>query len=828
MPDLLEGATWSCARTSPGFLDAADPSALDALEWLPASVPGTAAEALAAAAAPNVADHDYDSEDWWFRCRFSGGPGTWRLHLHGIATLADVWVNARHVARTENMFLRTSVSLEDLSGDNELVIRCAALSPALAVKRPRPRWRTAQVENQALRWFRTNLLGRVPGWAHTPRTVGPWRPVEITQDDPPLGAALDTFVRTSCTDDGGHVDAAIRFSALPGWAEEAGDGAPVLVCLGREAPFEVERHGQDLILRASLPVSGFERWWPHTHGAQPLYDVGLRLGTVVHPLGRVGFRTVEVDRTDGGFTFVVNGVPIFVRGANWFPPDPVSLRSNDDEVRKRLGLARDANLNMVRIPGTTTYADQAVLEACDEFGLLLWHDCMFAFMDYPDDEAFVAGVRAELRQAFAGLSGHPSLAIVCGNQEVDEISAMNGGGSQAGSESELFDTVIPALTAELLPGVEFVGSNPTGGDPLYRPDTGVSQYFGIGGYLRPLNALRRDDVRFAAECLCYATPPEPEAVTGLGGANVAVHDPRWKVGIHHDPGRSWDMDDVRSFYMREVFGVDPMWERYSDAERALDLGRATNAFLMEYVFTEWRCNERSGGGLVLGLHDIALGAGWGLLDIGGQPKAPWYSVRRVSGPICVLLMDEGLNGLFAHVHNDTPESFSGELAVNLFTNGETLSTQAVQPVSVKARGAEVVNLYNLFDEFTDLNYAYRFGPPTYDVIAVTLTDAAGSVLSDAVFLPVGQARPLEGDIGLSAVVRTSDGPPQVRVTTRRFAQWVSVSAAGYRPSDSWFHLPPGSERVITLFDGDQSRPPRGRVRALNSTVAAVMRPEQAS
>ena len=77
-------------------------------------------------------------------------------------------------------------------------------------------------------------------------------------------------------------------------------------------------------------------------------------------------------------------------------------------------------------------------------------------------------------------------------------------------------------------------------------------------------------------------------------------------------------------------------------------------------------------------------------------------------------------------------------------------------------------------------------------------------------------------------MRSTNGTPQVRVTTRRFAQWVSVSAPGYRPSDSWFHLPPGSERVITLLDGDPSRPPRGRVRALNSTVAAVIRPAEES
>ncbi len=825
MPDLLQDSTWSCAHTRPGLLETADPSLLDALEWIRATVPGTAAEALAAAGARDVADHDYDGEDWWFRCRFHGAPGAWQLHLGGIATLADVWVNGTHVARTENMYLRSSVTLDGLGGENELVIRCEALRPALDARRPRARWKTTQVENHTLRWFRTNLLGRVPGWARTPRTVGPWRPVAITQNDGPLDAVGDAFVHASCDGDGGRVDAALRFAALPDWAGDTGQEPPVLVCLGREAPLEVLQHDDGVTVRATLPVAGFERWWPHTHGPQPLYDVSVRIGGASHRLGRVGFRTVEVDRSDGGFTFVVNGVPIFVRGANWFPPDPVSFRSSEEDVRRRLTLVRDANLNMVRVPGTTAYADRSLLDACDDLGVLLWQDCMFAFMDYPDDEAFVAGVGAELRQAFAELSGHASLAIVCGNQEVAEIAAMNGG-TQRGYTSELFDSFIPSLTAALLPGVEFVASNPTGGEPLYRPDTGVSQYFGIGGYLRPLGALRRDDVRFAAETLCYATPPEPEAVIRLGGANIAVQDPRWKEGVHHDPGRSWDMDDVRSFYVREVFGVDPLWERYSDAERALDLGRATNAFLMQTVFSEWRCNERAGGGLVLGFNDVAPGAGWGLVDVTGEPKAPWFAMRRVSESICVLMMDEGLNGLYAHVFNDTAEAFTGELAVQLFTNGETMSEEAVHPVNVKARDSLVVSLTNLFDEFTDLNYAYRFGPPKYDVIAVTLKDEAGLVRSDDVALPLGQARSVEGDVGLSAVTISSGAEPRLRVTTRRFAQWVSVNAPGYRPSDSWFHLPPRSERVITLFDGDPSRPPRGRVRALNSTVAAVIAPEE--
>ena len=129
-------------------------------------------------------------------------------------------------------------------------------------------------------------------------------------------------------------------------------------------------------------------------------------------------------------------------------------------------------------------------------------------------------------------------------------------------------------------------------------------------------------------------------------------------------------------------------------------------------------------------------------------------------------------------------------------------------MSVKARDAVVVNLSNLFDEFTDLNYAYRFGPPKYDVIAVTLKDEIGrGALGRR--RPARWARPGRSRVtSASAPSAISAGAePQLRVTTRRFAQWVSVSAPGYRPSDSWFHLPPGSERIVTLLDGDPVPPP---------------------
>jgi beta-mannosidase len=344
--------------------------------------------------------------------------------------------------------------------------------------------------------------------------------------------------------------------------------------------------------------------------------------------------------------------------------------------------------------------------------------------------------------------------------------------------------------------------------------------------------VRRDHVRFAAECLAFATPPERATVDAVcGGATRAGHDPVWKLGVHHDAGRSWDMDDVRDYYVHELFGVDPLHERYIDPERALDLGRSANAHLMAQVFTEWRRpGSGCGGGLVLALRDLRAGAGWGVIDSGGLPKAPYYALQRVMQPVAVLVTDEGLNGLHAHLFNDTAVAFSGTLRCELFARGERSVDTGAREIEIPARASTLVDLGELFDGFRDISYAYRFSPPAHDVVAVTLTGVNGTVASEAVHLPLGLARPLEADIGLTATAAPADGDRgtgawTVTVATRRFAQSVALDVAGFVPSDSWFHLAPGATRSVTLVpvpDSEADRP-RGSVRAVNARAESSLR-----
>jgi beta-mannosidase len=809
-PDLLADAAWSCVATEPDAVTT--PGGLAPDGWLPASVPGTAAGALRDAGLWAVPDpRNFDAEDWWFRCRFSrpSSSGPWLLRLEGLATIAEVWLNGALLGRSEGMFTPLRLEVTDLAGDNELAIRFLALGPRLAAKHPRPRWHTRLVAHQHLRWYRTTFLGRMPGWASLAAPVGPWRPVTLE----PAGL-VERRIAARCDGDDGVVDIELRVAP------------PVMSVVVRvgdaTATMPVGEGGE---VRGQLRVPGVERWWPHTHGPSPRYAVEVEVDGEVTDLGSVGFRTIEADRGDGGFQLAVNGVPVFCRGACWVPPDVVTLNAAAADVRRTLELARDAGMNMVRLTGTMVYEDATFWDLCDELGILVWQDCMFANVDPPDDDAFLSAVEAELTEVLGALAGRPSLAVVCGGSEVEQQAAMLGLSPERRG-MPLFDSHIPKLLTRLGLDVPYVSSSPSGGPLPFHPGAGVAHYYGVGGYLRPLEDVRRTGVRFASECLAFANPPERGAVEEMfGGPEVAGHDPRWKSAVPRDAGSSWDFEDVRDHYVELLFGVDARHLRSTDPERYLDLGRAAVVELMAGVFAEWRRPGSScAGGLVLQLRDLRPGAGWGILDAEGGPKAPWWALRRVFAPVALLATDEGMNGLHLHALNDRPTALDVTIDVTVFdVLGQPVERGSTE-LTVPPRGATTLSADALLDGFRDLTYAYRFGPRAYDLVVATLRAPDGAVLGEAMHLVGGLARPIEPTVGLrGSLERSAESGWTVTVTTDRLAQHVVIDVPGFLAEDSWFHLPPAASRVIRLR-GPSDLVPRGDVRALNSRAAARLRP----
>jgi beta-mannosidase len=814
---------WQVCAVPPGSLT--DPARLDhtPLDWIAADTLGPAADVLRQRGLWSLdgPPRAFDADDWWYRTVFTlpdlpGTGGVW-LGFDGLATVADVWLNGQHVLHATNQFRAHELELRPLlkAGPNQLVLRFHALDTLLAARRPRPRWRTPMVAQQQLRWFRTTLLGRTPGWSPPVAAVGPvkdiWWEFRAPTALPPVQVdaclAADGVGRVSCTVPAGVADAIEQIEL-----QVSRDGVVQRALLARDA--QGAFHG-------SVSVPDAAAWWPHTHGEPALYELRLQAhwrggaSPQVTPLRRVGFRRLSLDTRDGGFVLQVNGEPVFCRGACWTPLDVVRLRASPEALREAVAQVRDAGMNMLRVGGTMVYEDDAFFDACDELGVLVWQEFMFANMDYPaDDPAFLADVQAEAVQQLQRWRGRPSLAVLCGNSEVEQQAAMWGAARALWSPA-LFHEHLRGWSQAALPGVPYWPSSAHGGAFPHQADQGSTSYYGVGAYLRPPEDARRAGLRFATECLAFANVPDASAIARMpGGAGLRVHHPGWKARTPRDLSAGWDFEDVRDHYFASTCRVDPVSCRSTDHERYLALSRVLTGELMAAAFSEWRRPGAStGGALVWFLRDLWAGAGWGLLDERGGPKACWRILRRALQPVAAAITDEGVNGLYAQLVNDRPAALSAQLELTLFGRGDVQVGQSRRAVELPARGGLRLPLVAELDGFSDLSYAYRFGPPSVTLVQLRLLDAAGALLSEAFHLPAGWPAAPHAHVGLKARFDAARG--ELVVSSTGFAQHVHLELAGHEPSDNDFHLAPGAERRIAVRrTGSQA--PRGEAWALNA------------
>jgi beta-mannosidase len=822
--DLL--GSWQVCASAPGALVSPGADGF-ALAWVDVTEVGPSS--LAA-----LSDR-MDGQDWWFRRGFEWAAGDgvsapWDLCLDGLATVAEAWLNGQPLTLSANMHLAQRVPVQALltPGRNELVIVCRALDQVLGQRRPRPRWRAPMIEHQQLRWVRTTLLGRTPGWSPSTPVVGPWRWVGLVQ--PRRASPHTVHWRAQWLDGRGQLNLSCH---LP----TGDDVDPV-----HEAWVSVKGHGQRWQWPLSpvsppsdqwaldTPVPEVRAWWPHTHGEPVLYQVSLHVRRAssgdeqVFALGHTGFRTVLVDSRDDGFAVSVNGQSVFCRGACWTPIDVRTLDAADaGAYAPAIQQVREAGLNMLRMGGTMAYEADAFYDACDREGVLVWQDLMFANMDYPEDAAFTEGVLAEVAQQAQRWQGRPCLAVVCGNSEVSQQAAMFGALRERWSPA-LFEQTLPHALATWCPGLPYWPSSAYGGAFPHQNDQGTTSYYGVGAYQRELQDARRSGLKFATECLAFANIPETDGLADMpGGLGLRTHHPGWKSRTPRDLGAGWDFEDVRDHYVQRLYGVDPARLRYSDHDRYLALGRAVVAEVVYATFAEWRADASAcQGALIWFWRDLWAGAGWGVLDSAGRPKSPYYALKRACQPTALHLTDEGANGYALHLINERDRACSGSLTLTAWKDGEAQVAQAELPVTVGPRQTLLVPWAQCFDWFADWSWFYRFGPLGANVLMAVWRDEHGQQLGRTYALPGGLNLPLERDLGLSAqAVQAQDGSVTVRLVTRRFTQSLHWDVPGWVASDAYFHLAPGQTADVRFRPHGQGKPKpfQGAVMALNAAVS---------
>ena len=702
---------------------------------------------------------------------------------------------------------------------NELAIVFYSLDSALQQKRPsaRPRWKTALIEQQNLRWFRTTLLGRVPSWTPPVTLVGPCGPISLVCTQQLVLQSID--LQTWAEADLGRIivraEIAI-YDEIKSVVARLRVGEQLfelaLVCHESSEQNHQQRYGKKHIAQGDFSLADAPLWWPHTHGAPTLLPCAIecRIDDEWHEisLGKVGFKQIDIDQSNDGVRVLVNGASIFCRGACWTTMDVIALNASTGKLLEALRTAQDAGINMLRVIGTIFYETDSFYALCDELGIMVWQDFMFANMDYPvADPDFRAMITREVEQQINRLQRHPCMAVYCGGSEIAQQAAMMGLPASDWT-NDFFADELPKLCASRHHGIPYFPSTPWGGALPIHVATGISHYYGVGAYRRPLTDVKSANVRFAAECLGFSNVPETATMDAIhGGVAPVPHSPRWKARVPRDNGAGWDFEDIRDFYLQELCHLDPIKLRSEDVDRYYALSRVVTGEVMKHVYAEWRRPDREagrdcGGALVWFFRDLWPGAGWGITDSLGTPKAAYWYLKRAWASHTVFFTDEGLDGLKVHIVNESAIPLNATVEVTLLQSiRKTVHQVSIMPivqVAGKPRQCLSLQVDAILGYFSDATVAYRFGPPKHDVVCVRLLQQdSGIVIGEDYFFPTGHSLPIHAQASVTAhAMFVENGAVQVSVKSDVFLQAVNVSCKGFKPDDNYFHLAPSHEKIL--------------------------------
>ncbi|MBC7792104.1 MAG: hypothetical protein H7Z43_00220 [Clostridia bacterium] len=727
------------------------------------TVPCTVAGVLRDSGQWRVGDPgDFDRELIVFRTTVIVTAGE-ELVFEGLTPSCEVVIDDVLCALADSMFV--PIQLPIASGRHVLELRFQPIDLA-AKKTPKARWRSRIFDDPQRRWSRVTGIGHTPFLSPSFATVGPWRPVRLVN---PELQELDIRVRL----DGRRGSVQLRGETRSGVSVSiVGDGGNANANWG---PGEFD---------LTLSLSDVATWWPHTHGPQPTYTLTVRAGeTKVSKT--IAFRNVELD---AGMQVRVNGQPVFSRGVNWTPVDPLTMGA---DVAAEVARMRAAGMNMVRLTATSLYESDAFYEACTAAGILVWQDFQFSNLDYPfADDAFLRSAKAEAHCFLRRTQTEACLAVLCANAEVRMQAYLTGVTPPA---EPFYDETLPALCASVRPDVPFVPGSPSGGDTGIEPREGCSHYYGVGAYMRPLSDARLSHVRFASECLGFAMLPALES-------RAAWHDVPWQSRYQRFESGAGDLADENEFYIRELFGVDPLSLRGNDRPLYDALLDITPGSVMAETFALWRTSEHNKGGLVWLWRDVWPSIGLGVIDAAGRPKAAYHYLKRAFAPRAVFLRDEGLNNLDVWLLNDKLQSVSLPLILELYKDDRLLE-RFEHAVHVSGNSRQRIAATKVIGRFADLSFAFRFGPKPYDLIVARWGDAPVHHFFPGGKLPI----PHPASVGFEGVRDGDD----ITLSTIAFANTVIIEGAN-ASHDNYFHLAPSESRKLRVG------PAPVRIRALSS------------
>ncbi|KRG43278.1 beta-mannosidase [Stenotrophomonas panacihumi] len=807
------------------------------LPWQAATVPGTVHTDLFARGLipdPYVGAAEAGLQwiglsDWEYRTTFDVSPQTLGnarsdLVFEGLDTFAEVFVNGEKLLNADNFFRTWRVPVQGKlrahgnelrvvlhSPINRLLPQVQAMPVKIAGNYPSP---YGDEPTDALTGNFVRKPGFHYGWDWGPRyvTAGVWRPVKLQSWD---AVRIDDVQlrQAQVTEAHALLDVRVRVDAVRAgeydlrvW-QTAPDGKRTQVAQRHAALKAVDGEVVSLPVTVDRP----QRWYPNGYGAQALYryDVEVRQGgkTLAQASKRTGLRSVEL-RTDpdaqgATFHFVVNGIPVFAKGANYIPFDLFAPRVGDAQLRRVLQSAVDANMNMIRGWGGGIYESDHFYDLADELGLMVWQDFMFGGGMQPAyDKAFRDNVVAEARDNVRRLRDHPSIVLWCGNNE-EEIAWKYWGGADHGTSLrardpafarkvwdgyvQLFGHDLREVVEQEGGGIRYWASSPSNdlAEVANTPAAGDMHYWEVwGNPAHPPVKYLEITPRFMSEYGLQAWPAQRTVDAFAPRADQGVATP---VIEAHQKFMAGKGNERLMHYVEMEFGTP------KDFPDFIYLSQAMQAEGIELAALHHRASRPyTMGSLYWQLNDVWPGASWSSIDWFGRWKALQFHARRFFAPVAVAALRDAQGHTEVSALNDRTEARSGELRLRVMSlSGQPLRDER-KPVQLAPLSATKIASY------TDAELLGEADPRA--TVAVFELTVAGEPVSRSVVYFSAAKDIAWPDPGLRGTLRRDGDGYALDVSTRSLARatWIDFGELDAELSDNALTLLPGETVTVRV------------------------------
>ena len=781
-----------------------------ALPWLPAEVPGSVHLDLMRAGVipdPFVRLHErdvawVDQSDWVYETTFIVDAALTVftfLRFRGLDTIAEITLNGEPLGFTDNMHLMYEfpVTGKLVGGENHLQV---VFRSAWRIGGERQaEWDADGEDTLPYHWDNWNQRAFVRkaqyqyGWDWGPvlRGCGIWQPVELVTV--PVARLGDWQHFVEFTDDGkALVTVTAEVERMPG---------------SEDTPLKLTTYLRGKLVRPDVPLgSGTvtvaetfvvdhpKRWQPNGCGdprrillQMALHSQNATLDKRVIP---IGLRTIELIRepdADGkgeGFKFRVNGNDLFIKGANWIPEDVFPTRITRQRLRERITQARDAGFNMLRVWGGGFYESDTFYNLCDEMGILVWQDFLYACSYYPDTGEYAEKARVEATAAVKRLRHHASLALWCGNNENQMMHDADWTGHKPARliGDHLYHEILPEVVRAENPETPYWPGSPYGGPDANSPNYGDCHnwdvWHGRGDWVHYVENDSRfcSEFGFAASC-------------GLGAWDTCLAP----ADKHPDsPAVRWH-DKTRKGYEVYLGMVDIHFPKSQTLEDLVYYTQCNQAEALKFGVEHYRRRKgRNWGTLFWQLNDCWPVQSWAVIDSQGEPRAAYFASKKFYAPVLLSLVRDGA-AVKAHLVSDLLVPLSGEIEWTLATlDGDILSKQS-DSVQVAANSAAEVAAFLLAEAAGRERDVYVYAQFT----------PSGSGAAAENMLLLAEPKDLRtANSALTLDIAEEDSRFVLTLTAQRFAPyvWLRRTDNGLLPglSDNFFHLRPGETKTLTL------------------------------